>query len=367
MCIIAAKEKGKKDLPTAATLAACWENNPHGAGIMWTDGNGTVRVRKFTETERAAFDAFDASAPYRKAPARFAVAWHFRIATHGSKSRDNCHPFACSTTPADIVKEGAHRVPVAMHNGIFHGIKTQGDESDTRAFVRQVLAPFYASARRAARGAPAWSLPLWSSFIAGSKVAMLHPDGRFDILNESAGERDKGTGVWYSNDSHRRRVSYAGSVAAAAFDGYRQAFPWEDYAGATTGRATYAETLRPAGNYAAATRAEKKAAKRAEREERRAWYATAYDRAQETEPLEAYADPAEASAPLATTSDGRLCWLNCYGRRDPAPGDKPRALLAVTVVAKAALERAKRDGKPYPVPAWTFAMLNPARQAAAAL
>ena len=53
MCIIVYKPKGAS-LPSKDTLQTCWENNPHGAGIMWADGSN-VRIQKGFMS----WDAFD--------------------------------------------------------------------------------------------------------------------------------------------------------------------------------------------------------------------------------------------------------------------------------------------------------------------
>lgn len=213
MCVIAIKPKDISAIPDAAILGKCWDNNPDGAGVMWTDGRGTVQVKKFTKDERPEFEKWDAAAPYRKNPTAYAVGWHFRIGTHGSLTRPNCHPFACDMDPKRIPEEGPHRVPVIMHNGIFTGVKPEGDESDTRAFVRLVMAPFFAKGAHRNTGAPRWSLPLWGAFIGSSRVAIMHQDGRTEMLNEKLGEWSDG--IWYSNDAYKRAVRYAGTTATA--------------------------------------------------------------------------------------------------------------------------------------------------------
>ena len=81
MCIIVYKPQGRK-LPNVETLRACWDNNPHGAGMMWPDGN-SVRIQKgymsWDAFEEALFDLSE-----RVDLVDTPVAFHFRIATHGS-------------------------------------------------------------------------------------------------------------------------------------------------------------------------------------------------------------------------------------------------------------------------------------------
>lgn len=106
---------------------------------------------------------------------------HFRYATHGSVALANTHPF-------ELPKGYA-----AAHNGIFHNVTPEGDESDTRAFLRKYIAP------RIESGTIASDSKVIEALVSGSKLALLSPAGEHTIYGEKHGVwRD---GVWYSNES----------------------------------------------------------------------------------------------------------------------------------------------------------------------
>lgn len=81
MCIIVYKPAGF-GLPNTETLRICWENNPHGAGLMWADGE-KVHVRKGYMSWDAFKDALDEATDSMDVIST-PMALHFRIATHGA-------------------------------------------------------------------------------------------------------------------------------------------------------------------------------------------------------------------------------------------------------------------------------------------
>jgi hypothetical protein len=182
MCLLIVKPAGVS-IPKQELIHASFAN-PHGAGIAWSDGKKT-RIAKNAKWD--GYDIVQALEPLHDKPALI----HFRYATHGSQNDANAHPFSL---PAGYV---------AAHNGIIHGIKCGEDESDTRAFLRQYVAP---------------TLQLWGKFPKGSienlatlhgpgnKIAFLAPSGDYSITNEGAGFWDNG--AWFSNANHRCISSY---------------------------------------------------------------------------------------------------------------------------------------------------------------
>jgi glutamine amidotransferase len=117
--------------------------------------------------------------------------WHARLATHGSMTVENCHPF----------KVGGDERTYLAHNGILPIVEPTGDtRSDTRIFAEDLLP--------AIGGVSALDNPqvmnLVEDFTSGSKVAILTVDMRAQyqayLIHESKGTKDS-TGVWWSNDS----------------------------------------------------------------------------------------------------------------------------------------------------------------------
>lgn len=195
MCLLICRKPGS-EIPMAH-LRNAFASNPHGAGYAYIR-NGRVVIRRGFKD----FRSFEQS--YKTADPKSPHLIHFRWATHGPKSKDNCHPF---------------RLPhgIAMgHNGII-SIATVGDESDTRAFIGSVLTPDLTD-----HGAEILEMPSFQRYIENqigySKLAFLRPDGSFIIYNEDMG--DWVDGVWYSNKSYEEKPYYSVSSCNSAFDDY---------------------------------------------------------------------------------------------------------------------------------------------------
>ena len=161
-------------------LRDAWQANDDGAGFAYRDEEQNVMFAKGYFKFKHFYKAY-------KKIQQHDVLIHFRLATHGEKVTENCHPF--------VVTNQA----VIAHNGILYNYQPslQDKRSDTRIFVETVLTPaieknklnaddFFSSFSTKA---------LFEAFTQGNKFAALTQKG-FYIFNEAAGEwKDK---VWYS-------------------------------------------------------------------------------------------------------------------------------------------------------------------------
>lgn len=121
MCILIAKPKNVK-MPSEETMKNCWESNPDGAGIAWSDGHKLFLRKGFMKWN-------DFIKEYRTLNLNnFDAIIHFRIATHGTVKPSNTHPFNVSD-----------RI-VAGHNGILP-ITPEGDWTDSETFFKRVASP----------------------------------------------------------------------------------------------------------------------------------------------------------------------------------------------------------------------------------
>ena len=165
---------------TEAVLRDAWQQNDDGAGLAWRDENNEVWYQKGYFKFKHVWKAF-------KKVQHLDVLLHFRLATHGEKVIDNCHPF--------VVTNQA----VIAHNGILYNYSPSLSDkrSDTRIFVESVLTPAIENNKLSADeffGSIA-TKALLEAFTKGNKFAALTQKG-FYIFNEQAGEwKDK---VWYS-------------------------------------------------------------------------------------------------------------------------------------------------------------------------
>jgi predicted glutamine amidotransferase len=98
MCIIAIKPEGVS-IPIER-LKNCWDNNPDGAGLMYSENNELKIIKGLMD-----FDSF-IKAYNDISPLEKKIIIHFRYATHGKVCKDLTHPF-------DIDKDLAF-----VHNGV---------------------------------------------------------------------------------------------------------------------------------------------------------------------------------------------------------------------------------------------------------
>lgn len=177
MCIICAKAKGIKR-PTDEQFEAMMESNPHGFG-MATFENGRIVVRKTMLPEQY-------MKWVKKVKDETPAIFHMRIATHGSVSEKNCHPF--------ISDDGQWAF---AHNGIL-SIKNEGDMTDSETFFRRMALPLLNGGflPHAADGAFDHMV---DAIIGGSKFAFMDNTGA--IMTYGPWIEDNG--LLFSNTSYR--------------------------------------------------------------------------------------------------------------------------------------------------------------------
>ena len=123
MCVIIHKPAGVTIPKT--TLVDCYDANPDGFGVSYYRSNGKLKII------RGMFDDDMICKVMSSIDPSIECVLHFRWATHGSKSKKNCHPFkvhsACGTDFA------------LSHNGILPvNTDEYPDYSDTYHFARSL-------------------------------------------------------------------------------------------------------------------------------------------------------------------------------------------------------------------------------------
>lgn len=188
MCLISVYPPGVT--PDLDTLRLGAEFNPHGHGYaLAVDG------QILTGRSRSADGLLDRFAAARRAHPDAPALFHSRLATHGTISRANCHPFPI----------GGDQRTVLAHNGILPPVvrpRRRDRRSDSRIAAEEFLpslGPLYRADVR--RRVEQWMGP-------GNKMAILTVDPRYAqrlyLLNEHGGVWHDG--VWYSNDGFRDLV-----------------------------------------------------------------------------------------------------------------------------------------------------------------
>lgn len=119
MCCILYVPSGIK-IPPTNTLKAIHRANPHGIGFADADGNHgkTLDLSCFLQA-------------IKKRHKDAACIIHFRLATHGSVTKENCHPFHDPATGIWFAHNGV--LPIPSHD----------DMTDSEIFFRERFLPMY--------------------------------------------------------------------------------------------------------------------------------------------------------------------------------------------------------------------------------
>ncbi len=173
MCVIIYKPAGAK-MPSKSTLDACYKANPHGCGFVSSTGQffKSLNYEQFKERLMKVADEEECII-------------HFRLVTHGSIKKANCHPF----------KNG--NVYFA-HNGILP-IKPIGDMTDSETAFRTILVP-----KIAQYGVDSLVVKCAVNTIIGSSKFAIMQNGKTTLF----GNFIEQNGLYYSNLRFQYYMAY---------------------------------------------------------------------------------------------------------------------------------------------------------------
>ena len=189
MCTAIAQPKGTPTL-TIKTLEKGWSANPDGGGYAFIDHNNELVMRHFMDEDDFILNYLQ---DHEDHGANTPFIIHVRIATHGSVTLENCHPF-------DVPMQGDGDMAM-IHNGIISKMDPYikgTDDTDTEGLIQYVLCDLV----------DGWldselMVELMEDAIDSSKLVFLSTspdlDSQMYILNESLGVWDDE--VWFSNYS----------------------------------------------------------------------------------------------------------------------------------------------------------------------
>ena len=198
--MIVIKRKGV-NFPDEKTLKTIWTNNPHGAGLMYANGeNGKVYIDK-GYMDWTAFSERIKTLGAPEVVRNVAVVIHFRIATQGSMMvPGDTQPFPITDNVASLAKlRCACKLGIA-HNRIKPFISKEG-RIDTRRWIERALAPYTAVH-------PEWykdeSLMEQMGKRIQNKLVVMDRNGEVAYYGDFIQESD---GMLYSNTSYKPRFS----------------------------------------------------------------------------------------------------------------------------------------------------------------
>jgi len=182
------------------TLETCFENNPDGAGYMFAEDK-KLHVRK------GFFDMNKFWNSYKRNKNKQAVI-HFRIKTHGTITKRNCHPFNINNGLAFV------------HNGIVTGYGNN-KTSDTKEFNTKMLQPLVNKWGNLALFQDPM-VNLIENRIGYSKLIFLDRHGNANIFNEEKGEWNDD--CWFSNSSYKPRPVVVSTPSVWKYTSYKSRY-----------------------------------------------------------------------------------------------------------------------------------------------
>lgn len=200
MCIIVYKPQGV-EFPKKSTFQTCFENNPDGAGYMYS-----YKDRVYIKKGFQSFSKFWESLQKTRKEVGDIVPYvlHFRISTQAGVRPDCTHPFPLSKKMEDMRLLALSCGIGIAHNGVIsltsHGYNKTITYSDTMEFITDYLA-LIIKTRTYYKDADTLEL---IKRLAGSKLAILDGTGHCELV----GTFEQSGGVWYSNSSYKA-VKYA--------------------------------------------------------------------------------------------------------------------------------------------------------------
>ncbi|SRR5258708_4132901 len=182
MCIIIYKPRGKN--LKKEVYENCFGNNKDGAGFIIRQKTGELLLEKGFFTFQEFWEKFQ---PHQHKQAIV----HFRIATHGEISIENCHPYWVAENKLAFA-----------HNGVMNNVECKKDYSmsDTWHFNVNILQHLQEKLGDSFIDDPVIQ-ELITQYISWSKLAFMREDGKVFLFNKSKG--DIQDSVWYSNSSYK--------------------------------------------------------------------------------------------------------------------------------------------------------------------
>lgn len=181
MCIIVYNRDGKELCKDSMRTA--YDNNPHGYGIMWYDGD---RVLSLKEHDGGFQRLWETIERFKGVP----YALHLRWRTRGARGLKQCHPHVVTSKDS-----GAPEDVYLMHNGTLSGFQNHAKLSDTNMFAHKMRVLMQIKGLDFSSALDNMEQHISAGFT--NRLLFMTSAGEITLVNESAGKWIDG--VWYSN------------------------------------------------------------------------------------------------------------------------------------------------------------------------
>lgn len=200
MCIIVVKDK-YNSLPKTEYLENCFDNNPDGAGFMYTK-RGKVIIDKGYMTYKSFIKQYNKLCRKFNNFENKALIMHFRIGTAGTNSAKNTHPYPITDSISQLHKTYIKTDLGMAHNGIIHNYNPSAKEkkldiNDTQNFIIKYVYSLYSHYKDFYKNE---YILAGLDDITGSKLAFLDKNDIISLVGEF--EEDE-NGIKYSNDTYK--------------------------------------------------------------------------------------------------------------------------------------------------------------------
>ena len=191
-------------------------NNPHGFGFaIAVPSENRIIVEKSMDPDESINRFLALRAIYTDGYAM----WHARFATHGSRTLENCHPFAVGHDDRTYLG----------HNGILPiAIPEKDDRSDSKVFAEELIPRL--GGVTALDDDYVWDM--LQDYTDGSKICVITIDPAAKhpmyLLNAGLGKEDD-DGVWWSNDTCNLGYSYATAGVTGRYNGWYSDYEDDEY------------------------------------------------------------------------------------------------------------------------------------------
>lgn len=180
MCVIIMKPAGVA-LPTRAIFEDCFDTNPDGFGMCWSDGKTVTLDKGYMDMDSAWF-------AMNKVATDHAAVFHFRISTGGLVDSGACHPYPVSADHRQLRQLYMQGLPYAVaHNGVIG--KGGAVLNDTQLWIQHDLVKCMGNRYTTSIFLDAEAKDHSSRFV------ILYGDGTYHL----AGEWTEKDGLFFSN------------------------------------------------------------------------------------------------------------------------------------------------------------------------